>query len=64
MDHVQFKKSSYSGGNPEACVEVGFGTSGVLVRDSTDPELATVPFNRSAWACFVASPSITKSTSA
>ncbi|WP_439662835.1 DUF397 domain-containing protein [Lentzea sp. HUAS TT2] len=58
MDRVQYKKSSYSGGSPEACVEVGFGSSGVFVRDSTAPESGRVPFSRSAWAGFLASPSV------
>jgi hypothetical protein len=65
MDQVRFKKSSYSGGNPEACVEVGLTSKDVHVRDSkntTDPE--TLTFGPAAWAAFMSSPSVADSTSA
>jgi hypothetical protein len=35
---VSWRKSSYSGDNGGACVEVGTAGSAVAVRDSKDPE--------------------------
>lgn len=65
MDQVRFKKSSYSGGSPEACVEVGLANEGMHVRDSkntTSP--VTLVFKPVAWAAFMSSPSVADSTSA
>lgn len=64
MDQVRFKKSSYSGGSPEACVEVGLTPKNAHVRDSkntTNPE--TLTFGAAAWAAFVSSPSVADSAS-
>ena len=56
MDTLEpcWRKSSFSGGNGGACVEVGLLGSTVLVRDSktdTSPEL---PFSAGAWQDFLA----------
>ena len=56
MDTLEpcWRKSSYSGGNGGACVEVGQLGGTVLVRDSktdTSPEL---PFSAGAWQDFLA----------
>ncbi|GGU85005.1 DUF397 domain-containing protein [Lentzea flava] len=64
MDKVRFRKSSYSGGNPEACVEVGFADDGVHVRDSKNTKPVTLAFKPAAWAAFMSSPSVAESTSA
>lgn len=53
MDIMNWRKSSYSGGNGAECVEVGMTTGTVLVRDTKDngngPVLA---FGREAWEAF------------
>ncbi|MEV6711967.1 DUF397 domain-containing protein [Lentzea sp. NPDC051208] len=65
MDQVRFKKSSYSGGSPEACVEVGLARESVHVRDSKNTVNAvTLTFGPAAWAAFMSSPSVAASTSA
>ncbi|MFE9848567.1 DUF397 domain-containing protein [Streptomyces sp. NPDC005576] len=46
-------KSSYSGSDGDACIEVAHGTTAIHVRDSKDqrsPELALSP---AAWDAFV-----------
>lgn len=53
IDERTWFKSSYSGSDGDACVEVAKGTRSVHVRDSKDqlsPELALSP---SVWADFV-----------
>jgi hypothetical protein len=50
----QWRKSTYSGGNGGACIEVGKHGGSVLVRDSklaAGPELL---FTSAAWAVFLA----------
>jgi hypothetical protein len=38
-DDLTFRKSSYSGGQNNDCVEIAFdGTRGVWLRDSKDPQ--------------------------
>jgi hypothetical protein len=55
LNHAQWRKSSYSGTNGGACVEVATGLPGVVaVRDSKNvpgPELETTD---QAWSAFVA----------
>lgn len=63
MDQVRFKKSSYSGGSPEACVEVGFAEDGVRVRDSKNTKPVVLAFRPAAWVAFMSSPSVAESTS-
>jgi hypothetical protein len=49
-----FKKSSFSGAVNPNCVEVGFVTSGVLLRDSKDPNGAVLRFTMDEWYAFAA----------
>ena len=48
----EWRKSTYSGGSSNACVECGTGASGVLVRDTTDRGGATLSVSASAWLTF------------
>jgi hypothetical protein len=50
----QWRKSSRSGGNGGACVEVGQLGGSVLVRDSNTADSPEVPFDYAAWAAFLA----------
>lgn len=47
-----WRKSSYSNGDGGECVEVASG-DGVMVRDTTNRDGATLAFGDSAWAAFV-----------
>jgi Domain of unknown function (DUF397) len=49
---MDWRKSSYSGANGGQCVEVASG-DGVMVRDTTDRDGATLEFPTGAWAAFV-----------
>ncbi|MFF7454009.1 DUF397 domain-containing protein [Kitasatospora sp. NPDC008115] len=51
-DLVWFK-SSYSGGEGGACVEVAETTESVLVRDSKDKFGPQLAFSSAAWQSFV-----------
>ena len=48
-----FRKSSWSKNNPKTCVEVAVRDEGVAVRDSKDPDKATLYFNHDEWAAFI-----------
>jgi hypothetical protein len=48
-----WRKSSYSGDNGGACVEVA-SAEAVLVRDTTDRSGPVVTFTADAWRVFVA----------
>jgi hypothetical protein len=49
-----FRKSSFSGaGNPN-CVEVGFVTAEIRLRDSKDPDGPVLHFTTGEWAAFLA----------
>jgi hypothetical protein len=51
----QWRKSSRSGGNGGACVEVGQHGGSVLVRDSKSKSNSLeLPFGSGAWANFLA----------
>lgn len=50
----QWRKSSRSGGNGGACVEVGQLGGSVLVRDSNTADSPELPFGHTAWATFLA----------
>ncbi|WTA56610.1 DUF397 domain-containing protein [Kitasatospora purpeofusca] len=51
---VNWRKSTYSGGDNE-CIEVADGAPGVLpVRDSKDPLGPSLVFTIEAWGAFVA----------
>ena len=50
----QWRKSSYSGGNGGACLEVGKHGGSVLVRDSKLASGPELPFASGAWTEFLA----------
>jgi hypothetical protein len=49
-----FRKSSYSGAANPNCVEVGFVTAEVLLRDSKDPDGPVLRFTTDEWKAFLA----------
>jgi hypothetical protein len=51
---TQWRKSSYSNGGENACVEVA-SPNDVLVRDTTNRDGGTLTFSAEAWALFTAS---------
>jgi Domain of unknown function (DUF397) len=51
---VAFQKSSHSGASNPACVEVGFVTAEVLLRDSKDPDGPVLHFTPDEWNAFLA----------
>lgn len=51
---VPFRKSSFSGSSNPACVEVGFETSAVLMRNSRDRCGPVLRFTVAEWKAFVA----------
>lgn len=51
----QWRKSSYSGGENTACVEVAFTTPAVAVRDSKDPSGPHLTVAPSSWRGFLTS---------
>ena len=48
----EWRKSSYSGGSSNACVECGTDADSVLVRDTTNRDGVTLSVTASAWSCF------------
>ena len=50
----QWRKSSRSGGNGGACVEVGQRSGNVLVRDSNTADSPELPFSYTSWETFLA----------
>jgi hypothetical protein len=55
-DHAltTWRKSTYSGSNGGACVEVGADGPAVMVRDTTDRAGAALTFGPDAWRRFAA----------
>jgi len=49
-----FRKSSFSGAVNPACVEVGFVTAEVLLRDSKDQDGPVLHFSPDEWTAFTA----------
>jgi Domain of unknown function (DUF397) len=49
-----FRKSSHSGAVNNNCVEVGFVTAEVLMRDSKDPNGPVLHFTPDEWRAFIA----------
>jgi hypothetical protein len=47
-----WRKSSYSGSNGGACVEVGTAGLAVAVRDSKDPDGPLLSFGADTWSAF------------
>jgi hypothetical protein len=52
LSSAVWRKSSYSGSNGGACVEVGTTGSAVAVRDSKDPEGPRLAFAAETWQAF------------
>lgn len=48
-----WRKSSYSGGASNDCVELAGRTGTVMVRDTKDRDGATLTFEAKAWATFM-----------
>ena len=48
----EWRKSSYSGGTSNDCVEVAFNLTGneTHLRDSKDPEGGSIKISRAGWA--------------
>jgi hypothetical protein len=50
---MDWRKSSYSGANGDACVETATGHGGILVRDTTNRDGGTLAFGAGAWERFI-----------
>ncbi|MFJ9783481.1 DUF397 domain-containing protein [Amycolatopsis sp. NPDC101161] len=50
-----WRKSSFSGDENQACVEVAFATPTIAVRDSKDPSGPHLTVNPSSWRGFLRS---------
>jgi len=50
---MDWRKSSYSGGNGGQCVETATGNGVVLVRDTASRDGGTLAFSASAWSAFM-----------
>ncbi|MFW5415243.1 DUF397 domain-containing protein [Nocardiopsis sp. CNT-189] len=48
-----FRKSSYSGGKTQDCVEVAETASGAAIRDTKNRHLGHVSFGGTEWRAFV-----------
>lgn len=54
LSSATWRKSSYSGNNGGACVEVADGFPGIVpVRDSKDPQGFTLIFPAETWTAFI-----------
>ncbi|MGH3200557.1 MAG: DUF397 domain-containing protein [Streptosporangiaceae bacterium] len=53
LNRAAWRKSSYSGNNGGACIEVAAARA-VAVRDSKDPDGPVLAFGPQAWATFTA----------
>ncbi|MDA8371941.1 MAG: DUF397 domain-containing protein [Nocardiopsaceae bacterium] len=51
--HLEFRKSSYSQGARENCVEVADTPAGAAVRDSQYPEAGHLRFGIAEWRAFL-----------
>jgi hypothetical protein len=54
LSGARWFKSSRSGPNTDACVEVAFLDGGIAVRDSKDPAGPALIFTDAEWRAFVA----------
>jgi Domain of unknown function (DUF397) len=54
LNSVEWRKSSYSGGNGGNCVEVAVSTEAVMVRDTTDRHGLVLAVSADAWRQFTA----------
>ncbi|MFF3672443.1 DUF397 domain-containing protein [Streptomyces sp. NPDC002120] len=50
-----WRKSSYSGGDPDNCIEVAKSDLAVHVRDSKDVDQGSFAVSASAWSSFLTS---------
>ncbi|MBV9023723.1 MAG: DUF397 domain-containing protein [Streptomycetaceae bacterium] len=50
---ADYRKSSYSGGGGNECVEMAEVGTWIAVRDSKDPHGPALAFNAGAWTAFV-----------
>jgi hypothetical protein len=50
----KWKKSSFSAGNNNDCVEVATAPEAILVRDSKDPDGPHLTLTPAAWTAFLA----------
>ena len=56
LDNVIWRKSSYSGSNGGACVDVADNLPGIVaVRDSKEPHGPKLRFSREEWRAFTSS---------
>ncbi|MFL1382066.1 MULTISPECIES: DUF397 domain-containing protein [unclassified Nocardiopsis] len=53
MSHLKFRKSSYSSGRQENCVEVADFDSGFAVRDTQNRDAGHLAFDRAEWAALL-----------
>jgi hypothetical protein len=53
LNRAAWRKSSYSGNNGGACIEVAAARA-VAIRDSKDPAGPALAFGQQAWAAFTA----------
>ncbi|MET9294325.1 DUF397 domain-containing protein [Streptomyces sp. NPDC003077] len=53
IDERAWFKSSYSGSDGDACVEVAKGTQLIYVRDSKDQQSPELVLSPAAWADFI-----------
>ncbi|MEV7679098.1 DUF397 domain-containing protein [Streptomyces sp. NPDC088341] len=51
---IGWRKSSYSSGNNDACLEVADGYADIPVRDSKNPTGPTLLFRPANWSSFIA----------
>lgn len=51
---AEFRKSTFSGADNPACVEVGFVTAEVLLRDSKHQDGPVLRFTTDEWDAFLA----------
>lgn len=52
-EHLVFRKSSYSSGRQENCVEVADFPGGAAVRDSQNPEDGHLTFATTEWSALL-----------
>ncbi|WFE61821.1 DUF397 domain-containing protein [Micromonospora sp. WMMD714] len=53
LSNAQWRKSTRSGPDGGNCVEVAESISGVLVRDSKDPDGPVLAFDPHVWLAFI-----------
>jgi hypothetical protein len=51
--NLMWRKSSYSNGGGNACLETTSGTGSILVRDTTDRAGGTLSFSAETWKAFI-----------